>query len=399
MTNSKKNHAVAVLGSILLIIAFVFNTVSADVTELNDPNGYCTTYDTAILYPPNNTLSVLQSAFEGSHENYEGENAIDLQSNSGDGWKLSFPVKVVDYDDLNHAVVFESINEVLLANGNVSKICISFCHSDNISEQIDAKNTGRVYEPGEIIYRTGNYGESYGSHLHLSCRVGIWHNNKNGKNPKYNGNIYVSDCLFIPTSATISNDGGLIWARYGTDITLIDEGYYSIGSSSILVDGGIYRIRLANTSLYLAPESTASNATVILSESNNSSVNIMNPQLPDYSDCWIADFNGICWKLINLQTGYTLTTTNKKPDSYQDVVVGTRSADYKSQDLYVKPYTGDTFVLQIGNAGRNCCSPYSVYLSCDDNAVIGSNCYLDSVCSSPTLFQFEYTNVYLDEYR
>lgn len=67
------------------------------------------------------------------------------------------------YDGAN-MVVFESVNPVHLANGNLDYFTISMAHASNPP----FTNIGDVVTQGQICYYTGTYGEASGDHLH-SC--------------------------------------------------------------------------------------------------------------------------------------------------------------------------------------------------------------------------------------
>lgn len=61
-------------------------------------------------------------------------------------------------------VVFESVNKVHLPNGQLDYLCISFAHDSNPPYT----TIGDVVQQGQICYRTGQYGQVSGDHVH-SC--------------------------------------------------------------------------------------------------------------------------------------------------------------------------------------------------------------------------------------
>lgn len=65
-------------------------------------------------------------------------------------------------------VVFESVDKVHLANGQLDYLTISFAHDSNPPVRV----IGQVVQMGEICYRTGQYGEVTGDHVHTCVGQG-----------------------------------------------------------------------------------------------------------------------------------------------------------------------------------------------------------------------------------
>lgn len=65
-------------------------------------------------------------------------------------------------------VVFESVDKVHLANGQLDYLTISFAHDSNPPVRV----IGQVVQMGQLCYRTGSYGEVTGDHVHTCLGQG-----------------------------------------------------------------------------------------------------------------------------------------------------------------------------------------------------------------------------------
>ena len=119
-----------------------------------------------------------------------------------------FSGKIV-YTGNDHNCILESNDEVYFADGSLGIMRILVAHS------FDAPTLGATYNQGDLFYRTGNYGQSFGEHLHIeiakvnrgdpywnSGGIGI-----RGAIHMWNG-FYINDTLIL-------RDGGFDWKTYG----------------------------------------------------------------------------------------------------------------------------------------------------------------------------------------
>lgn len=67
-------------------------------------------------------------------------------------------------------IVWESINQVHYADGNLDKITINFAHDDNTSVHY----VGEIINQGDLIGHTGTTGNVTGDHLHLNIAKGTY---------------------------------------------------------------------------------------------------------------------------------------------------------------------------------------------------------------------------------
>lgn len=114
---------------------------------------------------------------EGGDQSHYGTYNVDLLGYGPTGRILNAPiyapctVKVVDFIsgyDGGNTVVFESVDRVHLANGQLDYLTISFGH-----DQYPPYTTiGAVVNQGVLCYHTGIYGHVTGDHTHTCCGQG-----------------------------------------------------------------------------------------------------------------------------------------------------------------------------------------------------------------------------------
>ena len=110
---------------------------------------------------------------EGGDFSHIGTYNIDFLGWGANGRIYQAPIyapctmKVV-YTGLSYAggnqVIFESVNPVHLANGNLDYLTIAFAHDSNPPYT----TIGQVVNQGDLCYHTGTYGNVTGDHVH-SC--------------------------------------------------------------------------------------------------------------------------------------------------------------------------------------------------------------------------------------
>lgn len=110
---------------------------------------------------------------EGGDYSHLGTYNIDFVGYNGSGVITRAPIyapvtmKVTSYSPSftgGNAVIFESVNRVHLANGQLDYLTIMFMHDNNPPYT----TTGATVQQGQLCYHTGTYGQVTGDHVH-SC--------------------------------------------------------------------------------------------------------------------------------------------------------------------------------------------------------------------------------------
>lgn len=110
---------------------------------------------------------------EGGDYSHQGTYNIDFVGYNGSGVITRAPIyapvtmKVTSYSPSftgGKAVIFESVNRVHLANGDLDYLTIMFMHDNNPPYT----TTGATVQQGQLCYHTGTYGQVTGDHVH-SC--------------------------------------------------------------------------------------------------------------------------------------------------------------------------------------------------------------------------------------
>ena len=110
---------------------------------------------------------------EGGDYSHFNTYNIDFLGYNANGRVYNCPIyapctmKVVDYWDSyggGHNVVFESVDKVHLANGQLDYLTIAMAHDSNPPYT----TIGDVVQQGQLCYHTGTYGDVTGDHVH-SC--------------------------------------------------------------------------------------------------------------------------------------------------------------------------------------------------------------------------------------
>lgn len=110
---------------------------------------------------------------EGGDYSHLGTYNIDFVGYNGSSVITNAPIyapctmKVLSYhpgETGGNAVIFQSVDRVHLANGDLDYMCIMFMHCNNPPYT----TVGQIVNQGQLCYRTGTYGYVTGDHVH-SC--------------------------------------------------------------------------------------------------------------------------------------------------------------------------------------------------------------------------------------
>ena len=134
--------------------------------KLKDENGYQVT-----LFP---FEYLYMSQDEGGDYSHNGTYNIDFLGWNKDGRVLKCPFYapcdlkcVAIWDSSSNNRVYESVEKVHLANGNIDYLTIAFAHDDN-----PVWNVGDTIKQGEILGHTGTTGNVTGDHTHTCLGQG-----------------------------------------------------------------------------------------------------------------------------------------------------------------------------------------------------------------------------------
>ena len=117
---------------------------------------------------PMTTMTITCGVDESYHK---GTNNIDIAGKDIGAEPLYAPVSLVVVQIGNlaeHAVVFESQNPVLLADGTVDHITIWCVHDNNVSDL----RVGMLIPQGQKMYDEGSSGFATGNHVHMGVAKG-----------------------------------------------------------------------------------------------------------------------------------------------------------------------------------------------------------------------------------
>mgnify|MGYP002514370060 CR=1 FL=1 len=116
---------------------------------------------------------------ENGSYSHRGTYNIDFVGYNGSGVITSAPIyapvtmKVTSYSPSftgGNAVIFESVNRVHLANGQLDYLTIAFGHDSNPP----CTTIGSIVHQGELCYHTGTYGQVTGDHVHTCLGQGVY---------------------------------------------------------------------------------------------------------------------------------------------------------------------------------------------------------------------------------
>ena len=167
---------------------------------------------------PMPTMNITQGYNEGSHK---GTFALDLAGeDSGIDWVLApFTGKIVKTlsGTFGNWYWFESLDKVLCANGELTKLTCMFGHDNKMRHK-----EGDIIKQGEPLCAEGTSGNATGNHCHLEVGVGpfagTWYPNQYGIYMLYN-EVKPNEYLCLPDDYKIKiadgvlRNGGLGWKR------------------------------------------------------------------------------------------------------------------------------------------------------------------------------------------
>lgn len=161
---------------------------------------------------PMPTMAITQGYDEGTHL---GTFALDLAGeDTGIDWvDAPFTGKIVHTESASYGnwYWFESLEPVLCANGEVTKLTAMFGH-DNIMRH----NVGDIVQQGEHLCAEGTSGQATGNHCHFELGigdyVGTWYPNQYGIYMLYN-EVKPNEYLCVPDDCRILEDYGYAWKK------------------------------------------------------------------------------------------------------------------------------------------------------------------------------------------
>ena len=323
-------------------------TISSSLAK-NDNNklvASAASYETAYL--PGDNLNVTKGAYNQFNGYSHGsQNAFDLGGNNN--YVAPFTGKIVSIYDKYNVVTLQSTNKVYYADGTLDYMTVSFVHDNDISDLWE----GKVIKQGTVFYQEGSKdptGKS-GVHVHIAVKRGRINNYF------FSGDVYPNDAFWLKSSTNIQQRGGYAWA--------------SKGSTTSLVNGGVYTISPNGKNLYLAEVGTKNLANVNLSSKVNS------------SSKWRAYHTNSGWYFQNLASGKVLDIYGQSVKSGSNIQIYTYNK-CATEYFTLKPNGRGAFIIQSTNkrVAVDCCGSSSTLKN-------GSNVWCYSINYDATqLFRF-----------
>ena len=165
---------------------------------------------------------------EGGDYSHVGTYNIDLRGQNANGRVYQCPIyapctmKVV-YTNLTYGggnlVVFESVDKVHLANGQLDYLTIYFGHDSNPP----ITTIGAIVQQGELCYHTGTFGQVTGDHTHTCCGQGHFDGftTRPGGHDDLTNRIHYWEGVYV-NNTTIVQGYNHDWVIYHGGITPID---------------------------------------------------------------------------------------------------------------------------------------------------------------------------------
>lgn len=167
---------------------------------------------------PMPTMNITQGYDVGTHK---GAFALDMAGeDSGIDWVLApFTGKIVHVESASYGnwYWFESLDKVLCANGELTKLTCMFGHDNKMRHKV-----GDIIKQGEPLCAEGTSGNATGNHCHLEVGIGSyvgnWYKNQYGVYMLYNA-VKPNEYLCLPDNYKIKivdgklKNGGLGWIR------------------------------------------------------------------------------------------------------------------------------------------------------------------------------------------
>lgn len=153
---------------------------------------------------------------------HAGSYALDLGGkDTGLSWAYA-PCDVIVkriYGNYN-AVWFETLEEVMCADGQARKLVFMLLHMNNSDKNAIGLTVGKVIRQGEKFYREGTAGNVTGAHIHME--VGLapftptgWAVNAHGV-WKINNQLKPHEIFILGRDVEVLNDGGYNWTVKST---------------------------------------------------------------------------------------------------------------------------------------------------------------------------------------
>lgn len=162
---------------------------------------------------PMPTMNITQGYDMGTHK---GTYAIDMAGeDSGIDWVLApFTCKVMHVESnrsYGNWYWVESVEPVLCANGEVTKLTAMFGHDNKMRHK-----KGDIIKQGEHLCAEGTSGHATGNHCHMEIGkgnyVGTWYPNKYGVYMLYN-EVKPNEYLCLPDNYRVIKNGGYKWTK------------------------------------------------------------------------------------------------------------------------------------------------------------------------------------------
>ena len=161
---------------------------------------------------PMPTMNITQGYNEGAHK---GTFALDLAGEDTgidcDLAPFTATIKKTLSGSYGNWYWFESNEEVLCANGEVTKLTCMFGHDNKMRHKV-----GDIINQGENLCAEGSSGKTTGNHCHLEVGigpyVGTWYPNQYGIYMLYNA-VKPNEYLCVPDNYIIKKDGNYLWKK------------------------------------------------------------------------------------------------------------------------------------------------------------------------------------------
>ena len=313
--------------ALALVMSLVSAVTVVGTTAVNNTTmtvSAASSYQTA--YFPATNLKITQGAYnEYNGYSHGSQNAFDLGGNTN--YVAPFTGKIVSIYEPYNVVTLQSTNKVYYADGSLDYMTVSFVHDNYIGDL----RLGQTIKQGTTFYQAGTKdpgGRTTGAHVHIAV--------KRGRVNKYffSGDVYPNDAFWLKKSTNIQQRGGYAWATKG--------------STTTLVNGGIYTISPNGKSLYLAETGTGNLANVCLKNKVNS------------ASKWRAYYTSSGWYFKNLASGKVLDIYGQSVKSGSNIQIYTYNK-CATEYFTLKPNGNGAFIVQTTNkrVAIDCCGTSS----------------------------------------
>lgn len=162
---------------------------------------------------PMPTMAITQGYDMGTHR---GTYALDMAGeDAGIDWVLApFTCKVKHVESnkgYGNWYWVESVEPVLCANGEVTKLTAMFGHDNKMRHKV-----GDIIKQGQPLCAEGTSGHATGNHCHFELGkgsyVGTWYRNAYGVYMLYN-EVKPNEYLCVPDNYRIKSTGGYTWKK------------------------------------------------------------------------------------------------------------------------------------------------------------------------------------------